>query len=138
MKKKKTNEPLWIEMYRKKVLKPKERERLSEQKGRTEASQSGFYQTRGWKMLREQRRSANPLCQHCEARGLIRSMTTVDHIISVEERPDLALSFDNTQSLCDFCHNVKTKADEKQKQQRQKLNSGKIMMQKFETGGGVG
>lgn len=123
-------------MYRKEVLKPKERERLSEQKGRTEASQSGFYQTRGWKMLREQRRAANPLCQHCEIRGIIRPMTTVDHIIPVEERTDLALSFDNTQSLCDFCHNVKTKADAKQKQRRQKLNSGKIMMQKFETGGG--
>lgn len=132
----KKKEPLWIEMYRDKVLKPKQKQRETELKGRTEASRSGFYQTNAWKILREQRRINNPLCQGCEAEGRIRPMTTVDHIEPVDERPDLALDYDNTQSLCNYCHDRKIKADKRRKKWTAMLKSGKELMKKFERGGG--
>lgn len=133
MRRKKDNEPLWCQLYRQQVIKPAQQQRDTEQKGRTAASQAGFYNTTAWKRLRDQRRRANPLCQHCEQRGFIRPMKVVDHIKPIDERKDLALSFDNTQSLCDFCHGVKTKADAKAKKQTKKLQRGKILMKQLES-----
>lgn len=47
-----------------------------------------------------------PLCRSCG-----RVATVVDHIVPFAERPDLALDYENTQSLCRDCHNVKTGKD---------------------------
>ena len=133
MRSKKKDEPLWCQLYRDQVIKPAQQKRNTEQNGRTLASQSGFYNTKSWKRLRDQRRRANPLCEHCEARGLVRPMTTVDHIKPVDEFPELALSFENTQSLCDFCHGVKTKADAAAKKKEDKLKRGRLLMKHFES-----
>lgn len=133
---KKRVEPIWCKMYREQVIKPKERERITEQKGRTEASQSGFYTSKEWIRLRDRRRAESPLCVDCEKKGMIRSMKIVDHILSVEERPDLALEFSNTQSLCDFHHILKTNADKKRKNELRRLEIGKRLMKDLETPGG--
>jgi hypothetical protein len=135
-KEKQKDEPVWMKMYRNEILKPKEKVRHTEQKGRTEASQSGFYNTKAWQKIRDQRRQMNPLCQACEARGYYNAMTTVDHIITVEEAPHLALDINNTQSLCDFDHNIKTKQDAARKKELNRLKIGKQLMNKYETPGG--
>jgi 5-methylcytosine-specific restriction enzyme A len=55
---------------------------------------------------------ANPLCEHCEARGLVVIATEVDHIIPLfkggEESLDPTV---NKQSLCSECHKIKTSKD---------------------------
>lgn len=132
----KNNEPNWITLYREKIIKPTQRTRITEQRGRTEASQSGFYASSAWIKIRDRRRAENPICQECEKRGIIRPMNIVDHIITVEERPDLALEYDNTQSLCTFDHILKTNADKKRKNEAKRLESGRKLMQELETGGG--
>lgn len=130
--KKKKDEPLWCRLYRDEVIRPAQKERLTERTGRTVASQKGFYLTAGWKRIRDKRKLNNPLCQHCEAKGFLNRMQVVDHIIPVEEAPHLALDYENTQSLCNFCHNIKTIRDAKEKKQRERLASGKKLMNDLE------
>lgn len=123
-------------MYREQVIKPKQKERFTERKGRTEASQSGFYTSSAWIKVRDRRRKESPICIECEKQGRIRPMKIVDHIISVEERPDLALDLSNTQSLCDFHHTLKTNADKKRANHLKRLETGRKIMKDLETGGG--
>jgi 5-methylcytosine-specific restriction protein A len=129
-------EPSWCKMYRDKVLKPKFNDRFTERKGRTEASQKGWYNTPEWKVTRDKRKKNNPICQRCESKGYIRPMNVVDHIIPVDERPDLFLEYDNTQSLCDTCHIIKTNEDTKRKKKKERLEKGRLLMKKFEAQGG--
>ena len=44
----------------------------------------------------------------CSAPGCDRPATNVDHKTTVEERPDLRLTWSNLQALCASCHSVKT------------------------------
>ena len=128
----KKDEPSWCKMYRKEVLKPKQQQRYTEQKGRTEASRKGFYTSPEWIVIRNKRRQENPLCQRCESLGYVTPMKMVDHIQPIEERPDLALSYENTQSLCDRCHSIKTNEDKKAKKMREKKERGKALMKSLE------
>lgn len=128
----KKDEPLWCQIYRKQVIRPAQKERQTEQRGRTEASRSGFYNTTAWKVLRHRRIVENPLCQHCETKGRLNAGKVVDHIKPVELFPELALSFDNTQSLCDFCHGLKTRADAIAKRKAERLKQGVKIMNELE------
>lgn len=130
--KNKKDEPSWCEMYRSTVLKPQQQQRFTEQKGRTKASQDGWYNKPQWRVIRDKRKKENPLCQRCESKGWITTATVVDHIIPVDERPDLFLDFDNTQSLCDTCHSIKTQQDKKKKKEKDKILKGKMLMKSFE------
>jgi len=123
-------------MYREQVIQPKQRTLITEQKGRTEASKLGFYTSKEWIKLRDKRRSESPICVECERKGMIRPMKVVDHIIAVEERPDLALEYSNTQSLCDYHHAVKTASDKRRKNELKRLELGRKLMKEMETGGG--
>jgi 5-methylcytosine-specific restriction protein A len=123
-------------MYRDQVIKPKQKERFTQVNGWTKESQSGFYATAAWIKVRDRRRAENPICQECEKKGMIRPMYIIDHPIPIDERPDLALDYDNTQSLCKLCHIRKTNADKKRKNQQRKLEQGRQLMKQLETGGG--
>jgi len=116
-------------MYRNEVLKPKQKQRLTEQLGRTKESQSGFYTSKEWKYLRNKHIKENPICIECEKNGRVRSAEVVDHIKSVDEFPMLALDPTNLQSLCNYHHISKTNADKKAK----RIMKGRELMKKFET-----
>ena len=60
-------------------------------------------------------------------------MKVVDHVIPVEQAPGLALDYNNTQSLCNFCHNIKTMADARAKKEQDRLKRGKKLMKELET-----
>lgn len=49
---------------------------------------------------------ANPLCVHCERRGLVKLATQRDHIKSLGEGGEDVP--ENTQGLCDDCHREKS------------------------------
>jgi 5-methylcytosine-specific restriction enzyme A len=70
-----------------------------------------FYSSGAWKRVRDQRRMLNPLCQECEALGLVVPMWAVDHIIPRSEAPHLELELSNTRSLCERHHNSRTARD---------------------------
>jgi 5-methylcytosine-specific restriction endonuclease McrA len=54
---------------------------------------------------------ANPLCEECKRAGKREPMSDVDHILSTTDFPELALVWDNLQSLCTACHHKKTGQD---------------------------
>ena len=61
-----------------------------------------------WPALRLQAlRRDDFACVKCGARGRLE----VDHIERVEKRPDLAFELSNTQTLCAYHHNEKTRRE---------------------------
>jgi len=61
-----------------------------------------------WRKLRNAKLAYDPLCEVCMAMGYTEPAQDVDHIVPIEERPDLRLSWDNLRSMCRPCHNAKT------------------------------
>lgn len=68
-----------------------------------------FYSSSAWQHLRTLKRQVNPLCQDCEEADRITPAESVDHIVPIEQQPDLALVMENLRSLCWPCHNTKTR-----------------------------
>jgi len=60
-----------------------------------------------WKRLRTMQLNEEPLCRMCKEKGKLTPAVLVDHINSIEERPDLRLDQGNRQSLCRSCHDSK-------------------------------
>jgi 5-methylcytosine-specific restriction enzyme A len=62
-----------------------------------------------WKRLRALFLRANPTCQVI---GCGRSANEVDHIETVDDRPDLRLTWSNLRALCKPCHSRRTAIDQ--------------------------
>lgn len=61
-----------------------------------------------WREVRRLQLSREPLCRACAARGETTAAAEVDHIVPIRERPDLAFTRTNLQSLCEPCHGRKS------------------------------
>jgi len=66
-----------------------------------------FYDTTRWRSIRDRVIATQPLCLHCEAKGLTVIATQVDHIIPIVDGGN-PTSMDNLQPLCATCHSRKT------------------------------
>lgn len=68
-----------------------------------------FYHSKQWADCRNAYISQHPLCERCEAKGLIVPAEIVHHKIHLTEDnyrdPSIALNFDNLESVCRDCHN---------------------------------
>ena len=80
-----------------------------------------FYRSRAWRQLQKQKRAANPLCERCEANGLITPMQEVHHIIPIDDDWSLRFEWSNLMSVCYLCHKQLTA--EYHKQQRYAQNN---------------
>jgi 5-methylcytosine-specific restriction endonuclease McrA len=69
-----------------------------------------IYESARWRKLRHLKLRESPLCALCPSEAR-RPATDVDHILPVQEHPELAWNWDNLQSLCHECHSRKTCAD---------------------------
>ncbi|WP_445774211.1 HNH endonuclease [Shewanella sp.] len=79
-------------------------------------SRHSFYFTNTWKRLRDQYIREYPLCCHCDALGITKLATLVDHIVELQDDYSKRDDYLNLQSLCHACHNVKTgKAQQERK-----------------------
>lgn len=59
-----------------------------------------------WSKLSDRFRRKNPFCRFCEQQGRDATPADVtDHIIPVQDAPDMRLKWSNLQPLCDHCHN---------------------------------
>ena len=74
------------------------------------------YNTSAWKKLRKMHMRYEPLCRSCMAMGRIVEGEVVDHIVMVQERPDLAFEISNLQTLCSTCHSAAKQREEKRGQ----------------------
>lgn len=69
-----------------------------------------IYQDRRWKLLRQAKMRANPVCERCDANNKVSPTEEVHHIIPFEwgksqyEREELAFDYDNLLSVCVACH----------------------------------
>lgn len=66
-----------------------------------------IYNSRAWKLLRDQVLSEEPVCRACRAP----SPVEVDHIVAIIRAPHLALDRANLQALCGSCHSIKTRRE---------------------------
>lgn len=80
-----------------------------------------FYTTPEWRRLREWKINQNPLCEHCERRGLVVPATEVDHIVELIDGGS-KLDPENLQSLCSRCHRIKTAECRRKREEKKKLN----------------
>jgi 5-methylcytosine-specific restriction protein A len=72
-----------------------------------------MYGTVRWKRMRGLKLNEEPFCMSgivCDPykTGRRAPSTVVDHVLSVETRPDLQWDYDNLRGLCQPCHSWKT------------------------------
>lgn len=87
-----------------------------------------FYKSSQWKTCREQYLDkSNHLCERCLAKGLYVPARFVHHKIHLNfsnvSDPNIALNFNNLESLCFDCHNNE---HFEKKQRRWKFENGKV------------
>lgn len=70
-------------------------------------NKNAFYVSMPWIRLRNFKISENPFCERCPEE-LLTPATEVHHIKEVKPHPELALEFDNLESLCKPCHSSHT------------------------------
>ena len=73
-------------------------------------AKDAFFNSTAWKRLRGQKLHNSPWCEceDCTARHDRVTATDVDHVISRERRPDLALVYSNLRSMAHGHHSRKT------------------------------
>ena len=74
----------------------------SHQSSKQRLERNKFYQSYAWRQLRSMFIKRNPLCVECEGIGQV-----VDHIVPIKSGGD-PLEWDNLQTMCHRCHNVKS------------------------------
>ncbi|BBF93365.1 HNH endonuclease [Blastochloris tepida] len=71
-----------------------------------------LYNTPQWRAIREQQLAEHPLCERCEARGLVVAATVVNHV--VRHRGDPVTFFGGPfESLCKHCHDSEVQSEER-------------------------
>lgn len=70
------------------------------------------YTTQRWQRLRRHKLREHPLCQACLQVGRTTPATVVDHRTPINKGGDPFPSLDDLASLCESCHNGKTRAEQ--------------------------
>jgi 5-methylcytosine-specific restriction protein A len=73
-----------------------------------------FYKSNDWQRARLHILNDQPLCIVCLASGYTTPATVVDHIQPLRLNWSLRLTYSNLQSLCDVCHNKKSRQEQHQ------------------------
>ncbi|WP_227002045.1 HNH endonuclease signature motif containing protein [Pediococcus damnosus] len=71
-----------------------------------------FYHSTAWKKLSYQYKLANPMCEACLKRGIIRQADIADHVVPIKQDWTKRLDYSNLESLCQYCHNDKTESEQ--------------------------
>lgn len=92
---------------------------------------SRFYWMKEWRIIRKIRKQIdNKECQRCKRNGIYSPADMVHHKKEVRFFPELALDLDNTESLCNACHNREHPEKLNRYQKKRNLttkNVGKIL-----------
>jgi 5-methylcytosine-specific restriction enzyme A len=75
---------------------------------------TSFYKSSEWEKVRTEALVRDKyLCQHCLKSKKVKRAEMVDHIVPVKVEWNKRLTLSNLQSLCNPCHNKKTKLDDR-------------------------
>ncbi|MBC6310139.1 HNH endonuclease [Listeria sp. FSL L7-1582] len=78
----------------------------------SDARYVSFYNSKAWRELREVALDRDyHLCVRCLANHDVTHAQLVDHIIPTKDNWELRLDLNNLQSLCESCHQLKTKKE---------------------------
>lgn len=66
------------------------------------------YNTQAWQRLRRVKLSMSPLCEGCQAMGIVMSANTVDHRVAISEGGDPFPPIEKLAAYCHPCHSAKT------------------------------
>lgn len=94
------------------ITKPKNKVRKYYQRTNDEkrAERQKVYQSTRWQRLRAFYLSEHPLCEECQANGLVVEAVDVHHVVSFvgKEEKTAAFAFDysNLRALCKRCHQL--------------------------------
>jgi 5-methylcytosine-specific restriction endonuclease McrA len=80
---------------------------------------------RTWEKLRRAFLAAHPLCLFHQERGEVVEATQVDHIQTIERRPDLRLEWTNLRPLCASCHSERTARDQAEAARLERMRGGR-------------
>ena len=67
------------------------------------------YTTQRWQRLRLAKLRDHPLCETCLEQGRLEVAVAVDHIVAVKAGGDPYPALDQLRSLCERCHNRKSR-----------------------------
>ena len=87
-----------------------------------------IYNTPQWKKLSKAFKMANPLCEECLAKGIIKEAQHIHHIQSFMtvyddlKRKELAYDWNNLQALCVECHILTHKNNKTNTNYNEKIN----------------
>jgi 5-methylcytosine-specific restriction endonuclease McrA len=70
------------------------------------------YSTQRWQRLRRHKLQLHPLCEACLQVDRIEPANAVDHVVAIAAGGDPFPHVDALASLCDRCHNAKTRAEQ--------------------------
>jgi 5-methylcytosine-specific restriction enzyme A len=70
------------------------------------AEDKGFYSRAQWRKVRAFKLAISPLCEQCEAKGVVTPAEHVHHRKPRHAFPELAYEVSNLESLCLPCHNT--------------------------------
>ncbi|EGQ9960042.1 HNH endonuclease [Vibrio cholerae] len=84
-----------------------------------------IYQSTKWRKLRARKATNNPLCEQCLKANIIKPLDVVDHIVEINDNPELVYVYSNLQSLCHAHHNAKT-AQHKQQRAPKTLTASEL------------
>lgn len=83
---------------------------------------TGFYQSKEWKITRAKKKALNPCCEIClRTKGIYRPMYFVDHIIPIKDG-GAPFDLENLQSLCKP-HNYSKTGQEAAKKKQERLKT---------------
>ena len=99
-----------IEQENKRIEHTKHTRRQYEKHGRNHEL-SKFYSSKQWRNARAWQLSNEPLCRHCQEKGILTTATQVDHI-KPRSKGGADFDADNLQSLCHSCHSRKTRLEQ--------------------------
>jgi len=58
--------------------------------------------------IRARKFKANPICEECLTYNVVSPTDIIDHVIEINDNPELAYCYSNLRALCHSCHNTKT------------------------------
>ena len=82
--------------------------KCSECRRPSQAGRERLYDHR-WNMLSKRKRTINPLCEDCEAKGRVTPASEVHHIVPILTDKSLMYEWRNLVSLCGHCHDLRHK-----------------------------
>jgi 5-methylcytosine-specific restriction protein A len=72
-----------------------------------------------WQKLRRAKLLANPLCECCEKAGRTTAAQQVHHKQARQDAPELAMNWNNLESVCTRCHRAYTVQATQERRERQ-------------------